>query len=91
MSRGLREGSFVHGRGWCRLHGDARRGRGQATAPPLSGVASGGRAHPRLRIRVQRDLMQRGDHLVAQECNGAHYLFMRDVPVAADQDALLCC
>ena len=26
-SCGLREGSFVHGRGWCCLHGDTRRGR----------------------------------------------------------------
>src|SRR5207302_1667234 len=46
------------------------------------------RAHPRLRIGVQRDLMQCGDHLPAQERQGAHDLCMRDVPVAADQDEI---
>ena len=32
--------------------------------------------------------MQGGDHLLSQERNGAHHLFMRDITVAPDEDEI---
>jgi hypothetical protein len=32
--------------------------------------------------------MQGGDHLLSQERNGAHHLFMRDITVATDEDEI---
>src|SRR5215470_8914474 len=39
-------------------------------------------------IGLEHNLMQGGNHFLPQERNGAHHLFMRDIPVAPDEDEI---